>query len=263
MRRRRGGAPDGITEKPRVTTHRPSRPSDTHAVSGERLHGAIAREIGVAIVSGDHAPGAILENEVSASERLAVSRSAYREAIRMLAAKGLVESRPKTGTRVSVMSRWNLLDTEVLAWIFQGGSPKPELVRGLFELRSIVEPAAAALAAERRDAEDLSRMRKALQAMERHGVAVEAGRNADREFHDSVLAATRNPPLISLSSSIGAAVRWTTVFKQRRRALPRDPMPEHWRVFDAIAAGVPEPARIAMSALVAQALEDTRAEIES
>lgn len=246
-----------------VTSNRPSRPSDSHAVSGERLHGAIAREIGVSIVSGDQEPGTILENEVSASERLSVSRSAYREAIRMLAAKGLVESRPKTGTRVSPMNRWNLLDTEVLAWIFQCSSPKPDLVRGLFELRMIVEPAAAGLAAERRSADDLARMRKALQAMERHGVAVEEGRTADREFHDAVLAATRNPPLISLSSSIGAAVRWTTIYKQRRRALPRDPMPEHWRVFDTIAAGAPEPARIAMSALVAQALEDTRAEIES
>lgn len=246
-----------------MTQNRPTRASDSYAVVGERLHGSIAREIGVAIVSGDHEPGAILENEVSASERLSVSRSAYREAIRMLAAKGLVESRPKTGTRVSPVNRWNLLDTEVLAWIFQGGSPKPDIVRGLFELRMIVEPAAAGLAAERRDAEDLSRMRKALQAMERHGVAVEEGRMADRDFHDAVLAATRNPPLVSLSSSIGAAVRWTTVYKQRRRALPRDPMPEHWRVFDAIAAGVPEPARVAMSALVAQALEDTRSEIES
>lgn len=233
------------------------------AVQGaERLHGAIARRLGIAILSGVHAPGQLLDNEIAASGRLHVSRSAYREAVRMLAAKGLVESRPKVGTQVSARGRWNLLDPDVLAWMFEGGKPGADFIRGLFELRMVVEPAAAALAAERRDSGDLSRMRRALQDMERHGVALEAGRVADRDFHDAVLAATRNEPLMALSSSIGTAVRWTTVFKQRRGKLPRDPMPEHWRVFDAIAAGGPRQAHDAMNALVAQALEDTRSEIE-
>lgn len=180
----------------------------------------------------------------------------------MLAAKGLVESRPKTGTQVSPQRRWNLLDPEVLAWFFEAGAPSPAFVRDLFELRMVVEPAAAALAAERRTPEDLTRMRRALLEMEKHGVANEDGRTADREFHDAVIEATYNAPLVSLASSIGAAVRWTTIFKQRRGPLARDPMPEHWRVFDTIAAGGAEPAREAMRDLVAQALEDTRPEIE-
>jgi DNA-binding FadR family transcriptional regulator len=127
----------------------------------------------------------------------------------------------------------------------------------LFELRLIVEPAAAALAAERRTAEDLAQMRSALQRMEQHGLANAEGQSADREFHDAVLAATRNPALLALSSSIGAAVRWTTIFKQRKRRLPRDPLPDHWRVFDAIAAGGTDAARAAMQDLVALALGDT------
>ena len=229
---------------------------------GERLHGAIARRLGIEIVSGLHAPGAVLDNEVDASERLSVSRSAYREAIRMLAAKGLVESRPKTGTRVSPRRRWNLLDPEILAWIFESEAPSADIVHGLFELRMLVEPAAAAFAAERRTSDHIRRMRRALQRMEQFGVAQEEGRLADRDFHDAVLEATGNPPLVALSASIGAAVRWTTIYKQRRRALPRDPMPEHWAVFDSIAAGDPPQARAAMAALVAQALEDTRPEIE-
>ena len=215
------------------------------------------------IVSGQLAPGCALEDEITASARLKVSRSAYREAIRTLSAKGLVESRPKTGTQVTPRSRWQVLDPDVLAWMFEGGRPSPEFVRSLFELRMVVEPSAAGLAAERRSVDDLSRMRRALQEMERWTVAEEAGRVADREFHDAVLAATRNEPLMALSSSIGSAVRWTTIFKQRRRKLPRDPMPEHWRVFDAIAAGGAEAAAAAMRELVAQALEDTRAEISS
>jgi DNA-binding FadR family transcriptional regulator len=222
-----------------------------------RLHGAIAHDIGVAIVSGRRAPGEVLTNEIDASEQLQVSRSAYREAMRILAAKGLVESRPKTGTAVSPQNRWNVLDPDVLAWIIESG-PSEEFLRGLFELRMIVEPAAAALAAERRALPELARMRHALQQMERHTLATPEGQAADRDFHDAILQATGNPPLISLSSSIGAAINWTTVFKQRHRELPRDPLPDHWRVFDAIAAGGPDEARAAMQELVRLALEDTR-----
>jgi len=226
-----------------------------------RIHGAIAKTLGVAIVSGQYAPGDILNNEIDSSELLNVSRSAYREAVRILAAKGLVESRPKTGTRISPKARWNLLDPEVLAWFFES-EPSEEFLSGLFELRMIVEPAAAALAAERRDEAQVERMRNALIVMQQQTLATEAGQAADRDFHDTVLEATGNAPLFTLSSSIGAAVRWTTIFKQRKRGLPRDPMPDHWKVFDAIAAGRPDHARQAMEKLVGLALEDTRASID-
>src|SRR3546814_6993652 len=73
----------------------------------------------------------------------------YREAVRILAAKGLVESRPKTGTRVSPQAKWHLLDPDVLSWIFEF-EPGDDLLASLFELRKIVEPEAAALAAQRR-----------------------------------------------------------------------------------------------------------------
>ncbi|QUD90746.1 FadR/GntR family transcriptional regulator [Phenylobacterium montanum] len=244
--------------KPIVKRRKPVKASG----SGERLHGAIARTLGVAIVSGVYKPGEVLDNEIHSSEQLHVSRTAYREAVRMLAAKGLVESRPKTGTRVSDQKRWSLLDPDVLAWFFESGEPSPSFLRDIFELRMVVEPAAAALAAERRTPDDLSRMRRALQEMERHGLAVEDGQVADRHFHDAVIEATYNAPLITLASGIGAAVRWTTIFKQRRRKLPRDPLPDHWRVFDAIAAGGPDAARDAMRDLIALAQEDTRFGLE-
>jgi DNA-binding FadR family transcriptional regulator len=154
-------------------------------------------------------------------------------------------------------SAWHLLDPEVLAWLFES-RPSTDFVVGLFELRSIIEPAAAALAAQRRTARQLAQLRDALGRMERHGLADANGQSADREFHDAILAATRNPALVALSSSIGAAVRWTTIFKQRKRRLPRDPMPEHRRVFDAIEAGRADAARAAMQDLVALALEDTK-----
>ena len=221
-----------------------------------RIHGTIARDLGIAIVSGRYKPGDTLSGEIEFSEQLKVSRTAYREAIRMLAAKGLVESRPKAGTRVSERRRWNLLDPDVLAWMFEA-EPGEDFIRALFELRMIVEPPAAELAARRRDQHDLARMADALEEMARHGLGTGAGRAADQGFHDAVLAATRNAALVSLSSSITAAVGWTTIFKQRKRALPRDPMPEHRALYQAIAASDPAGAHAAMTELVRLALADT------
>jgi DNA-binding FadR family transcriptional regulator len=236
-------------------------PTPAPRSTGRRLRGSIANRLGIAIVSGEYRPGDVLSGEVASSEALDVSRTAYREAVRVLVAKGLVESRPKAGTRVLPRSRWALLDPDVLGWAF-AGEPDRELVRQLFELRGVVEPAAAAIAAERRDEADLRTLEEALAGMRRHTLATAAGQAADRAFHDAVLAATRNEALVVLSASIGTAVGMTTVFKQRARALPRDPVPDHERVFDAIAAQDAAGARGAMEALVRLALDDTRAAME-
>jgi len=231
----------------------PRRPRGT----GRRLHGAIAHKLGIAIVSGEYAPGDVLSSEVEFSEALDVSRGAYREAVQVLAAKGLVESKPKAGTRVLPRERWRLLDPDVLAWAF-AGEPDMKFIRDLFELRAVVEPAAARLAAERRDREDLRKMKEALAGMRRHTLATDAGRAADRDFHDAILQATRNDAIKMLTASIGAAVHWTTQYKQRARALPRNPIPDHARVYEAIAAGDGDAASVAMGVLVELALEDTR-----
>ncbi|MBT0671360.1 FadR family transcriptional regulator [Novosphingobium profundi] len=238
-----------------------SKRSDETRGPGRRLHGAIAHRLGTDILSGKYAPGDVLSGEVAFAEELKVSRSAYREAIQVLSAKGLVASRPKAGTRVLPRERWNLLDPDVLGWAF-AGEPDIEFVRSLFELRAVVEPAAARFAAQRRDKDDLKTMKDALAAMRRHTLTTEAGRSADRDFHNAILAATRNAALMTLSASIGAAVNWTTQFKQRARALPRNPIPDHVRVYEAIAAGDPEAAAEAMNVLVDLALEDTRSAIE-
>ena len=229
--------------------------------TGRRHHGAIAQKLGEAILAGEYAPGHVLGAEVVAAEALGVSRTAYREAVQVLTAKGLVESRPKTGTRILPRDRWNLLDPDVLAWAF-AGAPDIQFIRGLFELRAIIEPAAAELAARRRNEADLEVMESALIAMQEHTLSSEAGRAADRDFHTAILRATRNDALIVLSSSIGAAVNWTTQFKQRARALPRNPIPDHIRVYDAIAARDAETASSAMRMLVDLALDDTSRSME-
>ena len=239
----------------------PSRKSVSTSIVAERkralrLHGTIARDIGIRIVSGRIEPGRILNGEIEASERLQVSRTAYREAVRILAAKGLVESRPKLGTRVSGPRQWHLLDPDVISWIF-ASDPDERLLRGLFELRTIVEPAATALAAARRTRMQLRALREALDRMAENSLAVEVGQLADREFHSVLLEASGNPFLASLTSSVAAAVSWTTVFKQRKSPLQRDPIPDHEKVYAAVAAQDPEAAHRAMTELVRLALLDT------
>jgi DNA-binding FadR family transcriptional regulator len=221
-----------------------------------RFHGTIAHKIGLAILSGEYPPGSILLGEIESAEQFQVSRSVYREAIRILSAKGLVTSRPKAGTHVTNREHWNLLDPDVLAWTFDA-EPPVDFVRDLFELRMIVEPAAAELAARRRTGGELSRMGHALEEMARHGLGVAAGRDADQLFHRTLLIASHNAPLISLSSSIEAAVSWTTIYKQRKRKLPRDPIPDHRILFNAVADADVDAARAAMVELLRLALADT------
>lgn len=222
-----------------------------------RLHGTIARDLGVQIVSGRYKPGDLLNGEIAASDRLHVSRGAYREAVRILAAKGLVESRPKVGTKVSQPDRWHLLDPDVLSWIFEF-EPDEKLLNNLFELRRIIEPEAAALAARRRTEAHLETMSRALDGMAKYTLADEAGRLADQEFHSVLLSASGNAFLATLTTGVGAAVSWTTIFKQRDNPLARDPVPDHRKVYDAVKASDPTAAHKAMMNLVDLAFLDTR-----
>jgi DNA-binding FadR family transcriptional regulator len=221
-----------------------------------RLHGSIARKLGISIVSGEYKPGDLLDGEISSSEQFAVSRTAYREAVRILAAKGLVDARPKVGTRINSKSKWHLLDPDVLVWIFES-EPDLAVLNSLFELRNVVESAAAGFAATRRSAAHLKTMRLALERMATHTLVAEAGRQADLDFHATILNATNNPFIISLASGVSAAIKATTVFKSRG-PLRRDPMPDHIRVFEAIAAKNPTMAAQAMRELIVLARDDTR-----
>jgi DNA-binding FadR family transcriptional regulator len=220
-----------------------------------RIPTKIAADIGVKIVEGRLKPDTILDGEIEASGARRVSRSAYREAIRILTAKGLVYSRPKIGTRVTGPDRWHLLDPDVLAWMFVKEPPR-NLLASLFELRKLVEPQAAALAAQRRTLEQLNRMGGALEIMARETLHRDVGRDADKIFHAALFAASDNPFLMSLSSSVTAAVAWSTDYKERTRRLQRDPIPDHIKVYEAIAARNPDAARAAMMELIDLAFAD-------
>lgn len=205
---------------------------------------------------GIYPVGQILTGEIEASVALEVSRSAYREALRMLSAKGLVESRPKTGTWVTARSRWHLLDPDVIRWIFSD-EPARDLIEGLFELRMIIEPAAAVCAASRRTASHLRAMETALERMAQFTLAVEEGREADRAFHHALIEATANPMLVSLSGSIAAAIQWTSIYKMRGTAVHLDPIPLHSDILEAIRRQDAEGASVAMKVVVQISLDET------
>ena len=220
-----------------------------------RLHQSLARKLGIAISSGEILPGQRLDSDTENSAELGVSRTAYREALRLLTAKGMIESRPKAGTHVTPRSRWNLLDPQVLDWMFSG-PPNENFIVDLFELRSLIEPSAAGLAALRRTDEQMRAMEEALDEMQTFGLAIEQGRLADQNFHRLIIEAADNEALGSLISAIGSAVSWTTQFKQRTRALPRDPLPDHRAVFEAIKARSSKRASKLMNNLLQLALVD-------
>lgn len=220
----------------------------------ELLHTTVARDLGIAIVQGRHKPGEVLPSELTAVQTLKISRPAYREAIRMLAAKNLVEIRPKSGTRVLPRRQWNLLDPDVLGWILQNGPPDTFLT-ALFDVRMIVEPAAAALAAQRRTQAHLEEMADALDIMGQHPHDSPEGQAADEVFHRVLLDAADNEVLSQLASLIGASVGYIAEFK-RSRHVPRDPKPDHDALFRAIAARRSEAARLIMLKLIGHARED-------
>lgn len=224
----------------------------------EPSHTKVSRELGIAIVTGKYAPGDVLPGEIEIAEKMGFSRSVVREALRMLAARGLLESKPKIGTRVRERKDWHLLDPSLLEWMFES-EPPPGFVKNLFELRMIVEPAAAELAATKKTARQLSAMGHALEEMATHTLKTPKGQLADQQFHAAILEATDNDLLVNLSASIGAAVRWTTYFKYRKEKHPRNPIDQHRALFEAIADGDGKRARELTIELITMAEQDTEA----
>ena len=202
-------------------------------------------------------PGDLLDGEIAASEQFAVSRTAYREAVRILAAKGLVDARPKVGTRIKPQSQWNLLDPDVLDWTFES---EPDLATAEQPVRAAQRgrigrggPGRQAPLGGQPESHARSPRRMAT-----HTLATP--RPAARPtwtFTPTLLTATNNPFIISLTNGVNAAIRTTTIFKQRKRPLRRDPLPDHLRVFKAIAAKQALRAERAMSELIGLARMDT------
>lgn len=232
----------------------PDQPRASKTFSRRSLHGQIAYDIGVRIVRGDIQPGTVLPNEADLSVRFSVSRTALREAIKVLAAKGLVESRPKTGTRVRPRDEWNMLDPDLLAWQV-ATQPIERLARDLFEIRQIIEPAAAAMAAERATEAQRERIAFAFADMEAAPDG-NASIEPDLRFHQSILAASNNEFLHPLGALIETAMASSFRITNNQPGALQISMPRHRAVRDAILARQPETARQAMRLLLEDSAGD-------
>lgn len=225
--------------------------------SRRSIHGQIAHEVGQRILRGDFPPGSVLPNESAFSVELKVSRTALREAIKVLAAKGLVDSRPKIGTRVRPRNQWNMLDPDVLAWSFSAGDTE-RLAINLTEMRRILEPAAAALAAERATPEQVARIEAAYRAMAEAGEDIEAGLAPDLQFHQSILEATGNEFMAPLGYLIESALAASIKLSSSYPGARTNSLPRHLAVLEGIQARDPVRAHAAMVRL----LQETREDIE-
>lgn len=219
------------------------------------LHGQAVEIIGERIIRGVHAPGDSLYPDQIERE-LGVSKTVVREALRVLASKGLIDSRQKRGTFVRPRADWNLLDSDLLRW--QGlGIPGGAFLENLGEVRSIVEPAGARLAAVRRDEADLAALEDALDLMAAAGDDAQAAVEADLAFHRALLAAAHNELLTRMEVVIeaGLRVRDHLVHGADHSS---DAVPAHRAVLDAVRAREPEAAARAVEELLAQAAADLR-----
>ena len=173
-------------------------------IAVRNLHDQVIQEIGRMIVGGAIKPGELLPREEALAQRMAVSRTALREALKVLGSKGLIETRQKTGTRVRDPRHWNQLDADILAWRC-ASMPTEDFVEKLVEMREIIEPAAAAAAAKRRSPEQLACIKAAYEAMSTAD-DLDAWAKADLAFHECVLDAANNELLGSLFSVVDTAL---------------------------------------------------------
>ncbi|WP_198590291.1 FadR/GntR family transcriptional regulator [Paracoccus zhejiangensis] len=219
-----------------------------------KLHMRVADVLGMAILRGDYPAGSVLPPEMQLCEDLAISRTALREALRGLTAKGLIESRPKRGTQVRDQIHWNHLDADVLRWRIETTDTATYLEK-MFALRRATEPEAAALAARNALPEDRTRLAADFQAMIDAGMDDAAWVAADLAFHRTIYLATRNEffwPIgemlaVSLKQMFSIAAQGS----HRARAIA-----EHGDLCNAIIEGKPDLARAASLTLLGNAVSD-------
>lgn len=221
----------------------------------KNVHGNTVDYLGSAIVAGRFGAGGALPPEPMLCEELGVSRTVIRESVKSLVAKGLIQTGPKVGTRVRPSSHWNWFDPDVIGWQAKAGLT-PEFIRDLQDLRMIVEPAAIRLAAERATAVDIAEVEQAYAGMVD---AVEHGGDYvkhDLLFHQGLIRAAHNRMLEKMDQALGALLRTSFEISTVKKDGPRNSLPMHRAVLDAVIAHEPDLAEHAIVILIQDAHED-------
>ncbi|WP_371833396.1 FadR/GntR family transcriptional regulator [Ferirhizobium litorale] len=228
-----------------LETRKPGRGSRTS-------HAHVVDELGRQIVSGAMAVGSLLPGDAELAQRFKVSRTVLRETMKTLAAKGLIVPRARVGTRVTGKNLWNMFDSDVINWHFEGGVNE-EFLLHLYDVRLAFEPFAAGLVAERATEEDIARLRHLAKRMGDAGHTVDSLALADLEFHLAIAEFSRNPFMRTVGSLIEAALvgmfRLSSPSSQDELGIG-DVSLTHMRIVDAIAARDPEAAKKAMEHVI-------------
>jgi DNA-binding FadR family transcriptional regulator len=219
------------------------------------LHGQVAHEIGRQIVSGAIKQGELLPRESELAETYDVSRQAIREALKVLAAKGLVTSRRRAGTSVLPRRKWNLLDPDVLAW-HPTDAMTPEFYNDLVELRQLIEPAAAVLAARRATVEQTENIQQALDGMRANMAGQSEFHECDMDFHAAVFAASGNSLIEGLSTIIRPVLAAAFHLQAKSDASFEHSVSLHENLLKAIRRKDTEGAYAAMEALLEDAANE-------
>jgi DNA-binding FadR family transcriptional regulator len=217
------------------------------------FHDQIVEELGQKIVGGE-LDSTQLPPEAILAESLGVGRLVLREAMKVLAAKGLVSIRPKTGTHVLPRENWNLYDPRVLSWHASAAFDE-KFVADLMELRHTIEPAAARLVATRASDAQIDTMRLAYLAMEQ-AVTQDDYITADLRFHAAMLQACGNQFISQLQYALSEVLR--TSFKASGTS--PDPsgraLPLHKALLVAIEKRDADAAQLAAEALIKRATQN-------
>mgnify|MGYP004521354885 CR=1 FL=1 len=224
-------------------------------VPTRNLHSLVLWQLGVAIVAGDFAEGSILPSDAELLRRFNVSRTVLREALKTLAAKGMIEARARIGTKVLPRGRWNLFDADVLAWHFETG-PDASFLQALSEIRIGVEVESAALAALRRNGEQARALHECVAAMAASASPEQFAR-ADLQFHRTVAEASNNPFMASISALVEVALTamFTISSPVENSGDLQGTVEAHARIARAIEDKKPDEARDAMKAVISEGFQ--------
>jgi DNA-binding FadR family transcriptional regulator len=212
-------------------------------------------ELGRRVVIGEYGQDGSLPTEAKLAAELGVSRNALREAVKVLVSKGMVEVRPKTGTRIREPAEWNLLDQDILAWHAQS---ELRLTRAfeLVEFRLVVEPKAAYLAAIRATADEIRMIDANCTALE--ACVDDPGRIAecDIRFHRSIHSASHNALFSHLGSLTASLMQMQVLLTTQEPGSFERGLPLHRELTEAIKARHPKLAEAISMRLVQMPYED-------
>lgn len=221
------------------------------------LHAELVGKLGLRIVRGDYPPGSRINVDALEPE-FGVSKTAIREALRVIREKGLIDSWPKRGTIVKSRDSWKLLDGDVIMWRREAHRDDDRLLTELSQLRDVIEPATARMAAQFRNSADIETLRRSFAEFEAAGQDVGRLAAADREFHRHLLQATHNELMMRLDVVVVHAVDARNRIQHHPGVDWLDPVPDHRRVLDAVEAGDPTRAEAAMRYAIRESDIDLR-----